>query len=667
MTRPLFGVVFGVTFVFCVLLAAPGLTWLDGAELSLAAGSMGVAHAPGEPAWLVFAKLATLVPIGDLPFRLTLLSATTVAAAAGMLAVVVADAASRMGRLPGPSVPVAGLIAGLCFGLAPATVLQGVRPELYGLTILLGILCVRALQMGGRSGVALAVVPLAVAGAVHHAMLVAALPGLFLLATGRGRGSMRAAVLVAVLIVLPALGQFAWLPLRSMAHPPVDFGSPRDFGRVVHAVTAAGYTRSFHLQPGQLGTNLLAHLRIALSDLGPAALLLALLAVRPAWRSKRTWLLGALLIIGIGVLPTALQGLFREDNPDARGYLLGPLAVLAAGAGLGAAHLLTRTRGRWPAVAPWLGAAMVLTVATYGGTASLRSADHSGRTLPSVVGNAVLDGATPGALLLLAGDSWAFPPLYLRYWEGRRPDVHVATMHLLDRTALTSLHERGVPVPTPDEVTGPAPSNRQLLPEWAVAAILRSRPSVPVEINEVWLPADLRATRRPAGLLYRVGRTADVRPSQDPAAVESRLWADVLEPALAEPGYPADTIGHGVLERRYAARAGFHRMAAEHDLAADLYRRGSAAQPDAGAFIQLMRWRSDQGMERAPYPASAGRTLADAELLLHAGRFVEAEQAVRSVLAEHPIHPDALLLAERLYSLGHAAAAPAAAGPESSP
>jgi len=661
---PLFPVVFGVTFCFCLLLAAPGLTWLDGGELALAAGSMGVAHPPGEPAWLVFAKLASLVPIGDLPFRLTVLSAVTVASAAGLLALVVAEAAGRMTRMPGAWVPVAGLISGLSFGLAPALVLQGVRPELYGLTIALGILSVRALQMGGRRGVALAVLPLAVAGAVHHAMLVAAIPGLVLLATGRGRGSIRTALLFAVLIVLPALGQFAWLPLRSMAHPPVDFGSPRTFDRVVHAVTAAGYTRSFHLQPGQLSANLWAHARIALIDLGPVALLLAALAARPAWRSKKRWALGALLLIAVGVLPTALQGLFREDNPDARGYLLGPIAVLAAGAGLGAADLLTRVRGRWPAVAPWLGAALVLAVLTHGLTTSLRTADHRGRTLPAEVGAALLDGAAPGSLVLLAGDSWAFPPLYLRYWEGRRPDLHVGVMHLLDRTALESMQARGVPVPSASEFRG-APTNRQLIPEWILAGILRASPDLPIEVNEVWLPDLIRRRRKPAGLLHRLH--GPPTPPTVAEALEDRLWSETLEPAARSTGFPADTFGHGVLERRYAARAGFHRMAGHHDLAGTLYGRGSALQPNASALIQLMRWRWDEGMERQPYPPEAARALADAETLMAAGRFAEASHQVRSVLSRHPIHPEGLLCAARLYSLGHAAAAPGAAGPESSP
>ncbi len=39
-----------LSFAFYMAMAAPGLTWFDGGELALAAGTMGVAHPPGEPA-----------------------------------------------------------------------------------------------------------------------------------------------------------------------------------------------------------------------------------------------------------------------------------------------------------------------------------------------------------------------------------------------------------------------------------------------------------------------------------------------------------------------------------------------------------------------------------------------------------------------------------------
>ena len=657
MTRPMPLVVAGITFFWCLILAAPGLTWLDGGELSLAAGVMGVAHPPGEPAYLVLGKLAALVPVGDLPFRLTLLSALTVAIAAGLLAAIVNDAAGKLSGMPGSGVPLAGLIAGLCFGLSPALVLQGVRPELYGLTIALGLASVRALQMGGRRGVALAVLPLCLAGAVHHAMLVAALPGLALLATGRGRGSFRAGIGCAILLVVPALLQFAWLPLRSITDPALDFGTVRSWDRVVHHFTAAGYARSFHPTEGQITANLLAHLRLFRADLGALALLLGLFALPGAWRRRRRYVVAALLILGVGLLPTVLQGLFREDNPDARGYLLGPVAVLSAGAGIGAVALLARVRGAAPGLAALTGTALIVAVAVSPGLGSLRAADHSGRALPARVGAALLDGAAPGALVLTGGDSWAFPPLYLRYWEGRRPDVHLVPLHMLGPVSLPGLAARGLPLPA--ELSGEDLERLAAAPRGLVAEHLllllaeQGRLGPTVQVNEVFLPPFLLNSRSADGLLYLLGQ-----PSQDGPGAEERLWKNTIEPALAEPGYLRDPIGHGVLARRYAARGGFHRSRGELEEAGQAWRRGGWLEPDDSAMIQLMRWRFEQGQESAPHGPEIDALFARAAEATMAGRLTEAERDVRAILARHPIHPEAMLLAERLYSLGVQATAP---------
>ncbi len=655
MSRPMPLVVFGIVFALCLALAAPGLTWLDGGELSLAAATMGVAHPPGEPVWLVFAKLATLLPLGDLPFRLTLLSATTVAGAAAVLAAVVADAAGRMTRIPGASVPLAGFVAGLAFGLAPATVLQGVRPELYGLAALLGVLSVRALQLGGRKGVALAVLPLALAGAVHHAMLVAAIPGLVLLASGRGGRSLRTGLVVAAVLLVPALGLYAWLPLRSFTDPAIDFGSPRTLERIVHHATAAGYARSFRADSAMVLANAAAHVRMLFADVGPVVPLAALVGAVHAWRrGRRRDVLAGLAIVVVGVLPTVLQGLFREDNPDARGYLLAVYAVVAAGAGLGTTAMLDRIRSRPANFAPWAGVVLLAGATLPGGLASMDVADHSARTLPSRLGAALLEDAPPGAIVLPGGDSWAFPALYLRYWEGRRADVHVHPLHMLEPSVLPSLRARGMNVPS--RLTD---HELQLLTTWAglvpeaTMKALYDR-GVRMAVNEVWLPDVLHRARRERGLLYGIRAGTD-------AAAEDRLWGETVEPAAAEPGYADDPIGPGVLSRRYGARGGFWRTTPDPARAGVLWSRGSSIDPDTSAMIQLMRYRFNEGLEDGIYDPVASRAAAEGALLLQRGDRQGATAKAREALTIEPSHHYANLLAERLYSLGHHAAPPQAA------
>lgn len=654
---PLF--VFGSVFVFCLVLAAPGLTWLDGGELALAAGTMGVAHPPGEPAWLVLARLAALVPVGDLPFRLTLLSAATVATAAALLSSV--TAAFLAGRASGqldamaPSADTAGLVAGLSFGIAPAAVLQGVRPELYGLCAALLLAGVRSLQAGGRRGLALAVLPLCVAGAVHHAMLVAALPGLALLAWGRGRGSLRAGLAAAGLLLLPGLLQFAWLPLRSMARPALDFGTPDSLGRVLFAVTAAGYRRSFVLAPGQLGDNLFSHLGLLPADLGLPVLLLGAAGLVAACRRPRLVPAGLALVL-VGALPTVLQGVFDPDNPDARGYLLGPFAVVCAAAGLGAAALEGLLRRKVPGAAAPAAFALVVAALVPPGRASTGTADQSGCFLPARLGSAVLDGAEPGALVLCGGDSWAFPPLYLRYWEGRRPDLHVVPLHMLEPAALPGLAARGVPLPaalSEGEAARLATVHRGMVPEHLLSGLVRGDlVGTTVLVNDVFLPIDLLRRRSPDGLLYRLDGAAGG------GAAEELLWHRTMEPSRRDVRYLRDRIGQGVVGRRFGARGAFLRGRGRYDEAGLAWRRGGWMQPDPRAMIQLMRWRHEQGLEGSPPHGLSSVAVERAAAACMAGWLDEAAREVRRALAIEPVCGEALLLAERLHSLGVKAASP---------
>ncbi len=647
--RLFFGVA-GLVFLLDVVLAAPGLTWLDGGEFVATVGPMGVSHPPGQPAYMVLAKLASLIPVGELAFRLSLFSAACSALSAGLLAAIVSRGAARLARLPG-ELPLAGLIAGLLLGVSPALSMQGVRPELYALALCLGLLAVAAIQLGGRRGVALAVLPLCVVGAVHHAMLVAAIPGFALLALGRGRGSLRAGLVTTALLLPFGLGQFAWLPLRSATLPPFDFGSPRTFDRVVHAVTGAGYARSFRLDGGMLMGNLGEHVRLALDDLGWLALVGAVLAAVLLFRAGR---IGAVLVgatfVAVGVLPTVMQGVFSPDNPDAHGYLLGPIAVLSAGAGF-ATWALTDAVRRRSGLAPVLATTVLLGLVLPPLASTVLRADRRSLRAPRILGAAVLDQSPPGAVLLLGGDSWLFPSLAARYQEQRRPDVTVLGLHMLEPGMVADARARGVALPdVPQSVQAP----RGLLAEFTLLAMAEAGFAVPVMVNDFFLPPSLLARRRPAGLLHQIAGPLDPAPPTEADVVTS------IDKVLWGPGWGQDSAGQEVLARRHMARGGYHLQRGDAEGALALYGRGSAITADPWSMVHLARYRLEEGADRAgPWPADAQVQQA-AEAML-SGDLGEAVVLVNAVLAGQPTHPGGLLLSERLYSLGHFAQTEAAA------
>ena len=77
---------------------APGLIPGDSAEFQVLAHQLGIAHTPGYPVYLLLAKLVTLLPIGDIAYRVNLFSA--IMAALAVVGVYLAARLLQLNRWP---------------------------------------------------------------------------------------------------------------------------------------------------------------------------------------------------------------------------------------------------------------------------------------------------------------------------------------------------------------------------------------------------------------------------------------------------------------------------------------------------------------------------------------------------------------------------------------
>jgi tetratricopeptide (TPR) repeat protein len=85
-------VVFIASLVLYTWTLAPTVTLVDSGELIVAARSLGVAHPPGFPLYVLLAHLATLVSIGNVAVRVNFASALFAALASAVVALVVIEA-----------------------------------------------------------------------------------------------------------------------------------------------------------------------------------------------------------------------------------------------------------------------------------------------------------------------------------------------------------------------------------------------------------------------------------------------------------------------------------------------------------------------------------------------------------------------------------------------
>ena len=147
-------IAFTISLATYVYTLQPTVGLEDSGELITGAYKLGVPHPPGYPMWSILAKLLTFIPIGDVAYRVNLLSAICGALAAGMLALVLSktgdlffsDKEQELGKhhlLPafekfGLTTPrlvnsLCAITAGVLFAFTPGTWSQSTIAEVYAL------------------------------------------------------------------------------------------------------------------------------------------------------------------------------------------------------------------------------------------------------------------------------------------------------------------------------------------------------------------------------------------------------------------------------------------------------------------------------------------------------------------------------------------------------
>lgn len=454
-------------FVLYVRTLVPGLSWGDAGELVAAAHSLGLAHPPGSPLYLVSAKLASLVPVGNIAFRINLLSALAATGLVAVLYVLIRDllcvvepatASPRVSRTVLVELPAGG--AALAFAVTPTLWSYAVIAEVYTLHLLLvGLSMACGLRwlatedsrcLGGAwflAGLGLAVHP--------DTLLV--LPGLgYLLWSAWRRGWPPRAILGTVCLLLPGVAFYLYVPLRALADPGMDWGFPRTAGEVLAYVFAAQYW----YEGGPLGwPSAAAFVRSALSHLAwpvqeftmftlPVAALGLGICVR---RCRRAAVFTALIAGATYLGPLASPGF--DASRDGPAYFLPLYAVMAIWLGLGLQWIFARgIRGpdalsRETAWGPVLAIGLVvITLPALVGVRGHRAAQARWTDVPARFARFLLDELKPGAVMLAQDDDVLFPLWYVQEVEGHRRDVTVLAIPWL------GLHSRQVARRYPDLV-----------------------------------------------------------------------------------------------------------------------------------------------------------------------------------------------------------------------
>jgi hypothetical protein len=409
---------------------APTVYGLDSAELTAGAYLLGVVHSPGSPLFLLLGHVFTWLPVGDVGYRVNLLSACSAAIAAAFVALAVRQLTGQ--RL---------LALGAAWYLAFSYYfwVAAVAAELYALHALVvaGLLW---LALRWRDELDLARVSMFAVlfgiGLGNHLSLSVLAPGYaWLLASGRGQAWRHGRWWLAALAgALAGASIYLYLPLR--ADSPMNYARDygidlRTWGGFWDAVSGRMFAAHYFAVPvAQLPGEILGYAHRLWSNFLGLGCLLGVAGLVADFDRRRAVHLGLLLLF-VGHLGFMLT----YDVPDREVMLLPTYLIWALWTAIGV-RALADVGMPWRAtraVAPATTAAvLMLAMSATNLVVNFADADISDDRSARGQGEAIFAALPPDAVFI--GGWYDVPVLeYLRWVEGRRPDVETVNLFFLPR------------------------------------------------------------------------------------------------------------------------------------------------------------------------------------------------------------------------------------------
>ncbi len=298
-------IAFGLPFILYLLTLAPTIYNLDSAELTTAAHTGGLMRSTGYPLYLSLGYLWSRLPVGDVGYRMNLLSAVF----AGLTLLLLERILRRMAVGGWATFGALGLLATSTFFWGLSLV-----AEVYTLhTALMAGLILALLRWDeAPSPRRLAVVGLVTGlGFAHHAAIVLLLPGtLFYLFSSPSRRLLGPRMLLAGAAGWLAGASFLlYLPLRYLAQPSFNYAGVYDASLIFHPINLATLDGLWWLISGRAFTG------VMLAYQGWELWV-------EAWHFF-TRLVQAFLAVGVGPALLGAALLFRRDS-----RLAGMLALM---------------------------------------------------------------------------------------------------------------------------------------------------------------------------------------------------------------------------------------------------------------------------------------------------------------------------------------------------
>ena len=420
---------------------APTVYGLDSAELTTGAYCLGLVHAPGYPLYLLIGHLFTLLPIGNVGYRMNLMSAFFGALAATFLYLVLC----RLCRRPLAALSATLLLAYSFFFWSPS-----VMAEVYTLQafLMVALMLIVLIWQEQRNGAWLSLFAFAFGlGLGNHLSTLMLLPGLlyWLLVTDH-KQVLRPKQVVAMLSFFAlGLAVYLYLPLRYAAHPPavgampIRAGSWQEVLDIASARTFWGLMFAYGWP--EIGGQVADYLYCLWGNFMGIGLVIGVWGGIVSARKRRHLVVGLALMFLANVVFFAAYG-----AGDKRIMFLPSYVIWAIWIGLGFDWLLDQMDSlskRMAGARPWriVISALLPGLAVVALLVNYQYADLSGDWRTYNQATRVFDTVEPGAYVLATSWFKVAPLEYLHVVEQRRLDVTVLNVNELPVSELYGLLE----------------------------------------------------------------------------------------------------------------------------------------------------------------------------------------------------------------------------------
>lgn len=425
-----------IAFVMYYATVARGVTLVDSGELILACQSLGIAHPPGFPLYLLIGHLFSHLPLGETAFRLGLMSAFFAALLAAFGALILGEIGSQ--RIPDLGRATLGwcqLTTALTLAFSSTVWAWATVAEVYTLNLSLLAGSVWALlrwrrfrerEYSGASYLVLASLLYGLALGVHHLSGLLMLPAIIWW-LGRWGRTLRTLRLVPMASILGAavvgLSSYLYLPWRASHRPLLNWGNPQSFDNFLNHVGARQYRT--HLVSGswqQVGENLSYFATQMVNQFTLLGTVFALFGIIWLWRRDRTWLGFSSLVILFALGYSANYNIAEDRSA----YGLTTTLMVSTWVGSGLLGLVEFSSRRRRILLGFVGGALVLANVA----AHFKANDHRRDQIARHFVEDTLEGIAEGGLLLTLDWQFYSPFWYLHHGQGYRPDVTVIDVNL---------------------------------------------------------------------------------------------------------------------------------------------------------------------------------------------------------------------------------------------